>query len=106
MKTITDTAAPANCRAVIARQARNRRRGLLPAVFASQRGGPVPLATYYRWFSKLLGVDTEFRFAGRTKDPLKEFADQPSAGTLEVYCEATNEAGPGVESATSSINLA
>ena len=67
---------------------------------------PVPLATYYRWFSKLIGVDTEFRFGGRTNDPLKEFPDQPTAGILEVFCEAANEAGPGVESATSSINLA
>ena len=66
----------------------------------------VSLATYYRWFSKLIGVDTEFRFGGRTNDPLKEFPDQPTAGILEVFCEAANEAGPGVESATSSINLA
>ncbi|MFN5960705.1 MAG: hypothetical protein ACK5CW_04415 [Verrucomicrobiota bacterium] len=67
---------------------------------------PVPLATYYRWFSKLVGVDTEFRFAGRTSDPMKELPDQPAAGTLEVYCEAANEAGPGPLSDTSSIELA
>ncbi len=37
---------------------------------------------------------------------MKEFPSQPSAGALEVYCEAANDAGPGVESATASINLA
>ncbi len=68
--------------------------------------GAVPLATYFRWFSKLIGVDTEFRFAGRTNDPMKEFPGQPSAGTLEVYCEAANDAGPGVKSEIARINLA
>ena len=37
---------------------------------------------------------------------MKEFPGQPAAGTLEVYCEAANDAGPGVKSATASINLA
>lgn len=65
----------------------------------------VPLATYYRWFSKLEGVDTEFQFGGRTSDPMKEFPGQPATGTLQVKVAAANEAGPGVASAVASITF-
>jgi hypothetical protein len=67
---------------------------------------PVPLATYYRWKYRIAGVDPEFRFAGRTYDPVKILADLPLTGTLEVLCEAANEAGPGVPSEVATLELA
>ena len=62
-------------------------------------------ATYYRWFTKLEGVDAEFRFHGRTQDPLVELPGQPATGILKVKCEAANEAGPGVPSPVAVVNL-
>lgn len=55
----------------------------------------VPGATYYRWKYKVLPVDTTWRFWGRTDDPVAVLTDLPASGTLEVICEAANEAGPG-----------
>ena len=66
---------------------------------------PVPLSTYYRWMYKLVGVDAEFRFGGRTNDPMFEFTEQPASGTLLVTVNACNEAGQGVSSETSTIEL-
>ena len=66
----------------------------------------VPDATYYRWFAKLDGVDTQFRFVGRTNDPLRQLTGQPAAGQLEVKVEAANTAGPGKAGAAVSIALA
>jgi hypothetical protein len=65
----------------------------------------VPLSTYYRWVYMLVGVDTEFRFGGRTNDPPFELTDQPSSGTLRIKVNACNEAGHGVTSETSTIEL-
>ncbi len=65
----------------------------------------VPTATYYRWFSQLVGVDPEFHFLGRSQDPLLEIGDLPAAGTLKVKLQAANEAGPGKASAVSTIVL-
>jgi hypothetical protein len=62
-------------------------------------------ATYYRWKAKLVGVDASFRFLGRTKDPLLQLTAQPASGTLQIVCEAANEAGPGKASAPASISL-
>lgn len=62
-------------------------------------------ATYYRWFSQLTGVDTEFRFIGRTHDPMIDLPGQPATGTLKVKLQAANEAGPGVASPVSTIVL-
>lgn len=66
---------------------------------------PPPLTTYFRWMYKLVGVDTDFRFGGRTNDPMFEFTDQPASGTLLVTVNACNEAGRGVSSETSTIEL-
>ena len=66
---------------------------------------PVPLATYYRWKMKIVGVDPEFRFAGRTNDPNIALTALPATGTLEVLCEAANEAGPGVASEVATLVL-
>ena len=65
----------------------------------------VPLATYYRWFSQLLGVDLEFRFMGTTQDPMIELPGQPATGTLNVKFQAANEAGPGKASPAGSLLL-
>lgn len=65
----------------------------------------VSLATYYRWKYKIVGVDPEFRFAGRTADPMQMLSGLPLTGTLEVICEAANEAGPGVASEVASLVL-
>ena len=66
---------------------------------------PPPLTTYLRWMYKLIGVDTEFRFGGRTNDPMFEFTEQPASGTLLVTVTACNEAGQGVSSEISTIEL-
>lgn len=66
---------------------------------------PVALATYYRWKMKIVGVDPEFRFAGRTSDPNIALTALPATGTLEVLCEAANEAGPGVASEVATLVL-
>lgn len=65
----------------------------------------VPLSTYYRWMYMLVGVDTEFRFGGRTNDPMFELSEQPATGTLRVKVNACSEAGHGVSSETSTIEL-
>lgn len=66
---------------------------------------PTPLTTYYRWMYQLVGVDAEFRFGGRTNDPLIELTDQPATGTLRVKVNACNQAGPGISSPTTTIEL-
>ena len=53
----------------------------------------------------LVGVDTEFRFGGRTNDPLFELTDQPASGTLRIKVNACNEARHGVSSETSTFEL-
>ena len=66
----------------------------------------VALATYYRWKTKIVGFDPEYRFAGRTNDPNTTFTALPATGSLEVICEAANEAGPGVASPKATLVLA
>lgn len=68
--------------------------------------GAVSGATYHRWFAKLEGVVAEFRFMGRTQNPIIEMPGQPATGTLRVKLQAANEAGPGAFSPVSTINLA
>ena len=46
-----------------------------------------------------------YRFAGRTNDPNTTLTGLPATGTLDVICEAVNEAGPGVASAMTSLVL-
>ena len=62
-------------------------------------------AAYYRWFTQLTGVDTEFRFAGRTLDPATDLPGQPATGSLKVKVQAANEAGPGVSSPVATLVL-
>lgn len=66
---------------------------------------PVSLATYYRWFAQLVGVDADFRFLGRSQDSMFELLDQPATGTLKVKVQAANEAGPSKASAVATIVL-
>jgi hypothetical protein len=66
---------------------------------------PVPLTTYYRWMYQLVGVDENFRFAGRTSDPMIELTDQPATGTLLVKAFACNTAGAGKASPVATIEL-
>lgn len=64
-----------------------------------------PGVTYYRWKLKLVGVDQNFRFMGRTSNPMKQFTGLPATGTVQVECEWANEAGHRKTSEPLSVTL-
>ena len=59
----------------------------------------VPLATRYRWRMLLVGVETEYKLAVSTTEPVGVIAGVLPGQTVEIVVQAVNGNKQGVESA-------
>ena len=65
----------------------------------------VPLATRYRWRTKLVGVDADFRLAASTKSPLAQLDKVRPGQTVELMVQAANQTSQSLPSASVFVTL-